>query len=373
MYKFILAIFTLLLIVTENAAASNSNYIKFEKEINHLIDEYKIPGLALAIIDKNKIIHQKNYGIISYKNNQKVDSKTIWQIASISKTFLAASLAILADKGQFSWESNIDAEIEEFELNDIVAQSKLTFHDIASMQSGLTASAGKDYIINLNNRKEIIKIFSNIKPIYPVGEGYFSYQYAIISIIEEIIENKTKKSWQNFIKSSIFSPLKLYNTGIDVHNLNNKLNVAFPYDQYNKELLWENFKINAAAGFYSNLEDMVKWLQFNMKEGKVGKKQLISIAQMQKIHKKYTPIKNFETQLFRDQNISSIYYGYFWKTLVYRWKNKDITIYEHNGNCNGMSSIISYIPERNIGIIVLSNKVTPVPEMIRSKFIQYFN
>ena len=67
-------------------------------EIDQLVERtmktFQVPGMAVAIVKDGKVIHSKGYGISSMKTGQKVDENTLFGIASNSKAFTAATLAI---------------------------------------------------------------------------------------------------------------------------------------------------------------------------------------------------------------------------------------------------------------------------------------
>src|SRR6187397_1283880 len=80
------------------------------------LKEFDVPGIAVAVIKDGKVIHSKGYGVRSLKTMQKVDENTLFGIASNSKAFTAATLAILIDEGKLKWDDKVIDHIPEFRM-----------------------------------------------------------------------------------------------------------------------------------------------------------------------------------------------------------------------------------------------------------------
>src|ERR1035437_10589936 len=89
-------------------------------EIDSLVEKtlktFDVPGIAVAIVKDDKVIHAKGYGIRSLTTKQKVDTNTLFAIASNSKAFTTAALGILIDEKKLSWNDRVIDYIPEFRL-----------------------------------------------------------------------------------------------------------------------------------------------------------------------------------------------------------------------------------------------------------------
>jgi CubicO group peptidase (beta-lactamase class C family) len=343
---------------------------QLDASIITIMNEQQIPGYAIAVIGENNVIYKKFAGNLNDKSNKKIAGNTIFQVASLSKGFLGGLLAIMAEQRQLNWHSTVISEIKDFKLKNNDYSKILTFHHIASMQTGLPEFAGNEFLPDSSSRSEIIASLGKVDSIYPPGERKFAYQYAILSVFEELIKKKTGTEWEKILQKKLLEPLKLINTGVDITQLNNKSNVAACVDESNNQIDFDQFKVNSAAGMYSSLNDLTKWTQLHIRDGNIGNKQIISKAEINKMRLAYTPIENYDGFLIPNPSIEKLAYGHFWKNYSYRGKSSNLKIIEHNGNSTGVSSIIAYIPDKKIGIIVLTNKFTSAPEQIRDSFLQ---
>ena len=77
---------------------------------------FDVPGIAVAIVKDNQVIHSKGYGVRSLNTRQKVDANTLFGIASNSKAFTAAALGMLIDGKKLNWDDKVTDYIPEFKL-----------------------------------------------------------------------------------------------------------------------------------------------------------------------------------------------------------------------------------------------------------------
>ena len=107
---------------------------------------------------------------------------------------------------------------------------------------------------------------------------------------------------------------------------------------------------------------MLKWVSFQVHNGQIKGKQIISEKNMNFIHSPKTPI-------ISDENGGNMFYAVGW---VYR-ENTPLPIIWHDGEVTGMKSTIAFVPNAKIGIVILSNISTEVPELLAMRFFdQYF-
>jgi CubicO group peptidase (beta-lactamase class C family) len=78
------------------------------------MEAFDVPGTAVGIVHKDKLVYAKAFGLRSRKTKAPVDIGTVFQIGSTTKAFLAATLAIMVDRGHFAWDSRIVDLYPEF-------------------------------------------------------------------------------------------------------------------------------------------------------------------------------------------------------------------------------------------------------------------
>ena len=110
--------------------------------VNRTLTAFNVPGIAVAIIKDGKVVLAKGYGVKSIATQEKVDANTLFGIASNSKAFTSAALAILVDEGKIKWDDKVITYLPNFKMyNDYVTQ-EFTIRDLLTHRSGLGLGAG---------------------------------------------------------------------------------------------------------------------------------------------------------------------------------------------------------------------------------------
>jgi CubicO group peptidase (beta-lactamase class C family) len=98
---------------------------------------FDVPGLALGIVAGDKLIYAKGFGVRSKSGGMPVDTRTIFQIGSNAKAFLAATEAIMVDRGKLRWDDRVVDLDPEFQLKDPWVTREFRVFDLLAQRSGL--------------------------------------------------------------------------------------------------------------------------------------------------------------------------------------------------------------------------------------------
>ena len=110
--------------------------------VNKTMEVMPLAGIAVAVVKDGKVIHAKGYGVTSIKTKEKVDENTLFAIASNSKSFTTAALAILVDEGKISWQDKVVDYIPEFKMYDPYVTANFNIQDLLTHRSGMGLGAG---------------------------------------------------------------------------------------------------------------------------------------------------------------------------------------------------------------------------------------
>ena len=125
--------------------------------VEYAMEKFTVAGAAVAIVKDGKIIHQKGYGIKSIESTAAVDEHTNFAIASNTKAFTTAALAILVEEGKMSWQDKVIDHIPEFTMYNDYVRENFNIQDLLTHRSGLGLGVGDlmvfpdgaDFTINL--------------------------------------------------------------------------------------------------------------------------------------------------------------------------------------------------------------------------------
>jgi CubicO group peptidase (beta-lactamase class C family) len=126
-----------------------------EALIAEVMDEWKIPGLAVAVVQNGEVAFVRPFGLRDVESGLKVTSHTQFQLMSVSKSFTATGLAFLVDKRRMDWKKPVREYIPEFRLHDERPRNGARFAlppfriaaprlDLAARGSVTRANAGGD-------------------------------------------------------------------------------------------------------------------------------------------------------------------------------------------------------------------------------------
>src|SRR5258708_28446555 len=105
--------------------------------MNHALDVFQIPGIAIGIVVDGKVVHAKGYGVRDLNSRIPVTENTLFAIGSCTKAFTAFALGQLVDEGVLDWDAPVIKYISEFRLQDIHATHHLSLRDLIAHRTGM--------------------------------------------------------------------------------------------------------------------------------------------------------------------------------------------------------------------------------------------
>lgn len=318
--------------------------------------DWQVPGLAVAIVTKDSILLSKGYGLKDVNKQDPVDANTLFAVASNSKSFTAASIALLVDQGKLSWDDKVVDHLPWFRLYDPYVTQNINLRDILSHRSGLVTFSGDlVWYGTTHSRKEIIKRARYLKPRYGFRTTY-GYSNIMYLTAGEVVSEVSGKTWDDFIKENFLKPLGMNSTLTSIKDFNEKSNAAQPHNDYKDKVIkidyldWDN--IAPAGSILSSANDMSKWMQFQLNNGKVDEKQIVSEKNLNEMRQPHimNPVSKAAQDLWPTTHFRG--YGMGWSLMDYN----GMKVMSHSGGYDGMISYTAFIPEANLGIVILTNK-----------------
>ncbi len=320
---------------------------KEAKAIESKVDEYVKPDIdaggfsgAILMAKAGKVLLSKGYGMANYELGILNTPKTKFQIASISKTFTAAAIMILEERGKLRLTDTLSSFISDYPKGD-----KITIHHLLTHTSGIpNVNNFPDYEQKSkfhHTLTEIIAIFKG-KPLeFNPGDRY-QYSNSNYNLLAFIIEKASGMSCAEFLKRNIFDPLEMHGTG---HNdrpeslLKNRASGYVPAGAFDIENApYLDWSIKTGNGsLYSTVEDLYKWDRSLYTE---------------KVLEKETLKKIFSEQA---------------KGIGYPWflgKRLNRRVAYYNGRSPGFTSYLDRYLDDDACIIILSNNYAPVPHLM---------
>jgi CubicO group peptidase (beta-lactamase class C family) len=351
----LLVAFSSLHLIAQTIPNNNPLRTKTDKLVHQnvikLMTENPKVGLSIGVYDNGKI-SLYHYGTVEKDKVKLPNDRTIYEIASITKTFTGALLAKAISEKKISLVDDIREYLNEPYPNLEFEGKFISIRDLASHQSGLPRNIPYDarmwenpnfdtlpYQINQLEAgytvKDWLRELHNIKLTRAPGSIEFEYSNFGINLIAIALENIYGRSYEQMVAESIFKPLKMSDTTFRIAEVK-KANLAKGYNHKGKEMPYFLDNVRAAGGIKSSLRDMMSYVAFQMNEA-----QTIPRISHQSIWTN------------RDKTFSV---GLGWQ--MFSSKKGSRNVFE-DGGAYGFSSTITLFPDKNLGFVLLSNESGP--------------
>ncbi len=329
-----------------------------EQYYQKALSDWNVPGMAVAIVTKDKVLFSKGFGIADIETREAVDDNTLFALASNTKAFTATALAMLVDEGKINWDDKVTRYLPWFKLYDPFVTESFTIRDLLCHRSGLeTFSGDLLWYGSTFSRQEVVSKAQFLQPKYGFRE-HFGYSNIMLIAAGEIIPAVTGMSWDDFVASRILKPLGMNRSILHVSELPANQNVAAPHVYVQGQLKkipwldWDN--MGPAGALISSAHDMAKWLQFNLNNGIAGQDTLMNQRRLFELQSPNTLIQVSEGSKAAFPSTHFKAYGLGWSLMDYLGRK----VVSHNGGYDGMISQTVLIPEENIGFVIITNSLS---------------
>ena len=351
-------------VAASSAPTLNPSQADLPKDLDayasRVLKEFEVPGIAVAIVKDGKVLLTKGYGVRKLGEPAVVDEQTLFGIASNTKAFTAAALAILVDEGKITWDDPVVKHLPGFQMYDAYVTHEITIRDLITHRSGLGLGAGDLLWWPPTNytREEILHRLRYIKPATSFRSRY-AYDNVLYMVAGQIIPAVTGKSWDAFVKERILTPLGMAATNTSMTAFKPAANIANPHSRVEgrvQPIPYINLDNVAPAGsINSNVADMSKWVIAQLDGGLIrgSQSRLFSERQSREMWSAQTilPIGNPPPHL-AGLRANFAAYGLGWDLRDYRGHK----IVSHTGGLPGLVSRVALVPDLKLGVVVLTNQ-----------------
>jgi CubicO group peptidase (beta-lactamase class C family) len=281
-----------------------------------------------------------------------VTPNTLFAIGSNTKLFTSVAAGMMVDEGKMKWDAPLTTYLPSFQLYDPYVTREFTLRDALSHRSGLGRRGDFIWLGSHFDRAEVIRRIRYLVPNSSFRSQY-GYQNIMVMSAGEATAAAAGMSWDDLIKRRIFAPLGMTASNTSVTALAGASDVASPH-------VWANGKpvvipyrnidnIGPAGSINSNVLEMGRWLRFLLDGGSYGGKQLIKPETFREITAPTTIVPMVPDTLkpsthFRMYGLGVGMYDYM-----------GVKVLTHTGGIDGMLSSVAWVPEKKLGVVVLTN------------------
>jgi beta-lactamase class C len=323
-----------------------------------LVTQKGLPGIAIAIVQDGHVVTMHGYGRTGGPGGQPVGPDTVFRLASLSKAFAATLTAQLVSEGAMDWDRPVVNQLPAFKLRDYAAAKQVTVRDILSHRVGLTHNT---YDRDLESNQPfplLAEKLANAPLACSPGQCY-GYQNVAFSLIGDLVFAATGDFYSHQVEKKIFHPLGMYASTYGRDALEASPSWARPHVRGRggwvpvrpKE---SYYHVPPAAGVNSSIHDMAQWLI-----AQTGHRpDVLSEPLLRQIH---TPQVSTPGEIrgsaWRRERLRNAWYALGFRIYDYGGH----TLVFHGGAVQGYRGLIGFLPDQDVGIVVLWNSESSAP------------
>jgi CubicO group peptidase (beta-lactamase class C family) len=344
---------------------------------------FQTPGAAVAVVKNGRVVLTRGYGVRRLGEAAPVDAHTLFQIASNTKAFTAAALAMLVDDRRLAWDDPVTRHLPWFQLADPYVTRELTVRDLLTHRSGLGLGAGDLVWYHSDYPRDTILHRIRYAKVASSFRSEFAYDNVLYVAAGEVIPAITGQTWEEFVRRRIFGPLGMREARLTARNVAPGDNFVAAHALVEGRLAVvprDTFDaVNAAGGIVANVSDLARWMLVQLDSGRVGGavagstrgggRRLWSADRTGEMWSGQTiqPVDDLSPSLAAYRP-NFLLYGLGWDLRDYRG-HKLVT---HTGGLDGMTSRTLLVPEARLGIVVLTNGESPLSSALAWRLLDHY-
>lgn len=318
------------------------------------MERWKLPGLAIAIVDHDRVVIVKGFGVKAAGGTEPVGPDTRFQIGSTTKAFTTTLMAMLVDEKKMRWDDSVRDHLDYFRLSDACADALVTLRDLLSHRIGL-AEHDELWDDSPWTREEVIRRAAALPLANPFRSRY-RYNNIMLMAAGEAAASVAKTPWETLVKTRIFAPLGMTSTSTtdaewqaardraEGHKLSEDGRVV-------PQILVGNEPLGPAGTIKSTARDLARWLRFHLAGGLYEGKRLVSEEALEETKTPQTVIRLEGSTRASNPESNLMAYGMAWVIQDHRGE----LLVSHSGSLNGFRSRVDLLPKRSVGFALLTN------------------
>jgi CubicO group peptidase (beta-lactamase class C family) len=307
---------------------------------------FDIPGLAIGIVADDRLMYAKGFGVRSKSNRLPVDTRTVFQIGSTTKAFLTATMAIMVDRGKLRWDDRVVDLYPEFRLKDPWVTREFRIFDLPAQRSGLPPLVN-DILVMLDYKEAAL--IRSLRYVEPVSSFRTTFAYTNIThlLASRIVATAAgAPNWNVVLQKELLDPLGMKESTYTVEAIEAAANHANGH-RWTPEGTVEvpftrifPYPLAGTGDINSNIEDMARWVRMQLNNGTFDERRIVSSENLA-----YTRMPKVALN-------DKLSYALGW----YNYLTPNGNILWHDGDALSFGSFVGLVPDKNIGIIILTNE-----------------
>jgi CubicO group peptidase (beta-lactamase class C family) len=324
----------------------------FDSFIEQAIVDWNVPGTAIAVVAGGEVVYARGFGKRDIENGLPMTPDTLFAIGSTTKAMTCTVLGTLVDEGLVDWDTPVRTYIPEIRFKDPSTTELITPRDLVTHRSGLPRHDSLWYNNHRSSRSEIVGRLAHLEPSAAL-RAKFQYNNLMYLTAGYLIERLTGTTWEQAVRARLFQPLGMTRSNFSVDDSQKDSDFAQPYRENDDQIELIPFRqidlVGPAGSVNSSVNEMARWLLFNLNQGKAGDTQIINpgtLAEIQSPQMTTGATPNPEQPEFSPST-----YGMGWSITTYRGHLR----ISHGGGIDGFITSVVLFPNDGLGLVAFTN------------------
>lgn len=354
-----------------------SQVAEFEKYVTDLMAEHKMPGLAVGIAHGDEVVYKKGFGVKDLVTKAPVTTRTIFGVASVTKSFTGTAIMKLCEEGKMSVHDPVRKFLPEFGVPG-GSGDRITSHHCLTHTTGLPPLPSLGWAIRDNTKKEVevqgpagasktsdprfekphppVTTYSQLMDYLRTGDftvlgepgQYCSYSNDAYGVLGAVIEKVSGDMYARYMEQNILAPLGMKRSSFNLEEILKDDDVTTLYyreededEDIQSSNNWQVAPAHMACGWLKScVDDLLNYVRWHASGGEFGKFGVLSKESLDTMaypHTDYNRDKKYGYGL----RVQNDYHG--------------VTIVDHSGGLKGVSSQVGWVKGKGISVVVLCN------------------
>lgn len=316
--------------------------------VRKAMSHWEVPGLAIAVVKDGEVVLQRAYGVCEIGRERAVTVDTLFDIASCTKSFTAASIGLLVDEGKLDWDDPVVKHLPDLELSDSTLTRQVTLRDLLCHRTGLLRA---DLLGERGDmsRAELVRRARYLEPVAPFRTKN-TYNNLMYVAIGDVIAAVSGVSYEQFIFDRLLTPLQMTTA---TFTPTRDQNVAPKHWRDEAKVVPRAIPSGdiphaPAGGLHCSISEMTRWLQFQLSRGESADNRILQEKTVREMHAMHQAVPITRRPTDSPYAARFLGAGLGWYTWDYRGRRLVV----HSGS---WGAIVGLVPEEELGVVVLSN------------------
>ena len=308
------------------------------------------PGLAVAVARGSDVVYAKGFGFADRDSGRRATAETQFYIASTTKSFTALAAQLLAARGVIDLDMTLRRALPGAQFHPQVQAETITLRELLTHSHGIAAGGPVDFRTAYTGEYTNALLLELLRFHGPASTGKaFTYSNLGYNIFGLALDQKLKEGWKDVLEREVFHPLGMRKTTGWMSKADPN-DLALPYEMrpagpVRVDYAKQDANMHAAGGHLSTASDLARYVLAHLNGGRIDGKQALPEAAIDATHRQ---------QVAQNRDFGSFHrfgWGLGWDLATYDGD----TVLQRFGGFSGFFSHVSFMPEKRVGVVVLSN------------------